>query len=62
MGASDSLKEYWRVLRQATKPSFDEFWLYTKMTLLGVGVLGGLAFVIKLVFDFLFILLTPGGQ
>ncbi len=44
-------KRYWNVLRLSKKPSREEFWLYTKLTLLGLGVLGAISFVIKLIIN-----------
>ena len=44
---------YIEVLRLAKKPSTKELWLFIKLTFLGIGVLGVLAFVIKLIFSYI---------
>lgn len=46
---------YFEVLKLARKPSKRELWLFIKLTLLGIGVLGILAFIIKLIFSYIFI-------
>jgi protein transport protein SEC61 subunit gamma-like protein len=52
MGVSEGLKRYVRVLKLSKKPSWDEFWLYTKLTLLGISILGIISFIIQLVASF----------
>jgi len=46
---------YREVLKVARKPSRKELWLYTKLTLLGIGVLGALAFIIRLLFTYIWL-------
>ena len=50
--------KYIRVLRMSKKPSWEEFWLYTKLTLIGISLLGVISFIIKLVASFF---LLSGG-
>ena len=42
----------------ATKPNFEEFWLFAKLTILGVGILGLIAFIIRLLVTYLLVPLT----
>jgi len=44
---------YIEVLKLARKPSRDELWLFIKLTFIGVGILGLLAFVVKLIFSYI---------
>lgn len=41
------------VLKSARKPTKKELSLFMKMTALGIGVLGSLSFVIKLIFSYI---------
>jgi len=52
MKRSEGFKRYIRVLKLAKKPSWDEFWLYTKLTLIGISLLGVIAFIIQLISSF----------
>ncbi|MFQ5951346.1 MAG: protein translocase SEC61 complex subunit gamma [Candidatus Geothermarchaeales archaeon] len=52
-------QKYRRVIRMAKKPGLDEFWLFAKLTILGVGILGLIAFIIRLLVTYL---LTPISQ
>ena len=45
---------YMEVLKLAKKPTRKELWLFIKLTLMGVGILGALAFIIKLLFSYVF--------
>ncbi|MHA1744437.1 MAG: protein translocase SEC61 complex subunit gamma [Promethearchaeota archaeon] len=38
-----------RIFRIATKPSASEFWMMVKVSLIGLAVIGGLAFIIQLI-------------
>jgi len=38
-----------RIFRIATKPSAKEFWMMVKVSLIGLAVIGGLAFIIQLI-------------
>ncbi|MBC7090395.1 MAG: preprotein translocase subunit SecE [Nitrososphaeria archaeon] len=40
-------------LRLTRKTSFEEFKLYLKLVLIGVGVVGGIGFIIKVIASFL---------
>ncbi|NIM45800.1 MAG: protein translocase SEC61 complex subunit gamma [Nitrososphaeria archaeon] len=55
MVSGEIIKRHIRVLKLAKKPTFSEFWLYAKLTILGVGLLGIISFVIKLFMSFLFL-------
>ena len=39
-----------RLLRVATKPSREELWLLVKVTLLGVGVVGVIGYIVRVLF------------
>jgi len=43
---------YIEVLKLARKPSREELWLFIKLTFIGIGILGSLAFVVKLIFSY----------
>jgi protein translocase SEC61 complex gamma subunit len=49
LGLRSFLKSATRLLRLAKKPGRSELWLSTKICLLGVLVVGALAFLIKLI-------------
>jgi protein transport protein SEC61 subunit gamma and related proteins len=49
MGARDFLKAMGSVLRLSKKSDKEQFVLYLKLVLLGVGVVGTLGFIIKFV-------------
>ena len=38
-----------RIFAIATKPSAKEFWMMIKVSLIGLAVIGGLAFIIQLI-------------
>ncbi len=38
-----------RIFKIATKPSAKEFWMMVKVSLIGLAVIGGLAFIIQLI-------------
>ena len=50
-------RSYVEVLKLAKKPSGKELWLFVKLTLIGIGLLGSIAFTIRYVFTFI----LPGG-
>ncbi|MEM0056966.1 MAG: protein translocase SEC61 complex subunit gamma [Candidatus Geothermarchaeota archaeon] len=43
-------EEYIRILRLAKKPTLKEFWQYLKVILVGVSVLGLVAYLVKMIF------------
>jgi protein translocase SEC61 complex gamma subunit len=49
LGARDFLKSMASVLRLSRKSDREEFWLYLRLVLLGIAVVGTIGFVIKLV-------------
>jgi protein translocase SEC61 complex gamma subunit len=49
MGLRDFLAQAGRTLKLAIKPGRDELWLSVKICLLGIGAVGIIGFVIKLV-------------
>ncbi|HVO85710.1 MAG TPA: protein translocase SEC61 complex subunit gamma [Candidatus Eisenbacteria bacterium] len=49
MGLRDFLAQAGRTLKLAIKPGRDELWLSIKICLLGIGAVGIIGFVIKLV-------------
>jgi protein translocase SEC61 complex gamma subunit len=48
MGVKDWLQQAARTLRLAVKPGREELWLSIKISLLGIGAVGLIGFVIKL--------------
>jgi len=53
MNVGESLKKYRRVLQIARKPSRDEFIASSKISALGMGIVGLIGFAIFMVFVFL---------
>lgn len=51
MSIGSFLKSCMRVLRVATKPSKEEFWKTSKVTALGILLIGAIGFVIFLIFQ-----------
>ncbi len=49
MGIKDWLTQAARTLKLAVKPDREELWLSIKISLLGIGVVGLIGFVIKLI-------------
>ena len=49
MGIKSWLQQAGRTLKLAVKPDREELWLSVKISLLGVGAIGLIGFVIKLV-------------
>ncbi len=57
MGLRSFLTEAARTLRLAVKPGRDELWLSIKICLLGIGAIGVVGFVVKLLSS----VLQPGS-
>ncbi len=53
MGIKSWLSQAARMLKLANKPDREELWLSIKITLLGMGAVGLVGFVIKLLSNFL---------
>ncbi|MCL2359662.1 MAG: protein translocase SEC61 complex subunit gamma [Nitrososphaerota archaeon] len=53
MGIKSWLQQAARTLKLAVKPGREELWLSIKISLLGIGAVGLIGFVIKLVASFL---------
>jgi protein translocase SEC61 complex gamma subunit len=53
MGIKSWLIQAARTLKLATKPGREELWLSIKISVLGIGIVGVIGFVIKLVGTFL---------
>jgi protein translocase SEC61 complex gamma subunit len=58
MGIRSWLTQAARTLKLATKPGRDELWLSIKISLLGIGVVGLVGFVIRLISS----VINPGVQ
>lgn len=52
MSVGSFLKSCKRVLRVATKPSKEEFFKTSKVTGLGIFLIGGIGFIVFLIFQF----------
>jgi len=57
MGLRDFLTQCARTLKLAVKPGRSELWLSIKICLLGIGAIGLIGFIIKLLSS----VLQPGG-
>jgi protein translocase SEC61 complex gamma subunit len=57
MGIRDWLSQAARTLKLASKPDREELWLSVKITVLGMGAIGLIGFVIKLMAS----ILNPGA-
>lgn len=55
MKRPEGFQKYTRVMKMAKKPNFEEFWLFAKLTILGVGILGLIAFIIRLLVTYLLV-------
>jgi protein translocase SEC61 complex gamma subunit len=53
MGMRSWLSQAGRTLKLAIKPGRDELWLSIKISVLGIGIVGIIGFVIKLLSTFL---------
>ncbi len=58
MGLRDWLSQAARTLKLASKPDNEELWLSVKITILGMGAVGLIGFVIRLMAS----ILVPGGS
>jgi protein translocase SEC61 complex gamma subunit len=58
MGIRDWLSQAARTLKLASKPDREELWLSVKISLLGIGAVGLVGFVIRLLAS----ILMPGGS
>lgn len=60
MGFRELVDSWRKILILARKPASDEYLLSLKMSLLGLTIVGGIAFIIRIIFiTFLFPLQTP---
>ena len=50
MGLIDFIQSSKRVFQVASKPSRDELWMLISVTFLGVGIVGAIGFMIKVLF------------
>jgi protein translocase SEC61 complex gamma subunit len=53
MGVGDFINESRRILKLATKPSREEIWLSTKVSLLAMVLVGMLSFIIQVLMTLL---------
>ena len=51
---SNNLQKYYRVWRLLKKPSFQEFKTISKVSAIGLLVIGGIGFVISVLYNFIF--------
>ena len=58
MGIRSWLQQAARTLKLASKPDRDELWLSVKISVLGIGAVGLIGFVIRLMAS----ILMPGGS
>jgi protein translocase SEC61 complex gamma subunit len=58
MGIRDWLSQAARTLKLASKPDREELWLSIKISLLGIGAVGLVGFVIRLIAT----TISPGGS
>jgi protein translocase SEC61 complex gamma subunit len=50
LGLIDFIQSSRRVFQVASKPSRDELWMLIRVTFLGVGIVGAIGFMIKVLF------------
>ena len=62
MGARTFLTSTRRLLHVAQKPDWDELKLLVKISLLGIGIVGGIGFVIRILFWVVGLYRLPQGQ
>ena len=62
MGARTFLQSSRRLFHVAQKPSREETVLLIKISLLGVGIVGGIGFVIRILFWLVGLYQIPAGQ
>jgi len=53
LGLKDSLRSMRSTIRLTKRTTFEEFKLYLKLVGIGLGVVGGVGFVVKLIAGFL---------
>lgn len=53
MNIKEFIKSMINTLRLTRKTTFEEFKLYLKLILIGIGVVGGIGFIIKVIASFL---------
>jgi protein translocase SEC61 complex gamma subunit len=58
MGIRSWLQQAARTLKLASKPDHEELWLSVKITILGMGAVGLIGFVIRLMAS----IIMPGGS
>ncbi len=58
MGLREWLTQAGRTLKLATKPGREELWLSIKISLLGIGAVGLIGFLIRLIGS----IINPGAQ
>ena len=56
MGLSDFFQSADRLLRTLSRPDWKTYWMSIKIVFLGIGVLGAIGYLVKLVS----VILTPG--
>lgn len=52
MGASEFINDSRRILRLATKPSRQELWMSTKISILAMFLVGFLSFIVQIILTF----------
>ncbi|MCW3974886.1 MAG: protein translocase SEC61 complex subunit gamma [Candidatus Bathyarchaeota archaeon] len=52
MGIGSFIESTKRVLRVASKPSRTELWMLVRVTAIGIAIVGGIGFMIKVLFWF----------
>lgn len=62
MGARTFMQSTRRLFHVAQKPDRDEVFLLIKISLLGVGIIGGIGFVIRILFWIVGLYQLPSGQ
>ena len=62
MNISNSIRELVNTLKYSKKSSGKEYMLYLKLVILGVGVVGGVAFMIHLLSAIISQFLTPASS
>lgn len=52
MGIGSFIESTKRVIRVASKPSRTEFWMLVRVTAIGIAIVGGIGFMVKVLFWF----------
>jgi protein translocase SEC61 complex gamma subunit len=42
-----------RLIRASSKPTREEFWLMLRISILGIGLIGGIGFMVRILFLFI---------